>query len=228
MELILLNVYEFASMVIPAFIVLLIYKYITKLEPAWNAKDWALMLALTLELAGILYMTGTPSLYDVIRYGGEIRLDRVSLIPFSDIGESLGQYILNAILFIPLGFLLPCIWKSYQKLTRTAAFCFAFSLCVELLQLFNFRATDIDDLLMNTIGGIIGFGLYLVFAKVFSYSSARNASKVKIHGATRNFTFKSVKDASEAFVPVLIALAVVFGKFLLVDEMGLASFLFGF
>lgn len=35
-----------------------------------------------------------------------------------------------------------------------------FSLIIEISQLFNFRTTDINDLMMNTLGTAVGYGLY--------------------------------------------------------------------
>lgn len=39
---------------------------------------------------------------------------------------------------------------------------------IELLQLFNRRATDIDDLLMNTLGAFVGFLIWLLYRKLFN------------------------------------------------------------
>ncbi|MFQ7854068.1 MAG: VanZ family protein [Flavonifractor plautii] len=41
---------------------------------------------------------------------------------------------------------------------------FCTSFCVEFLQLFVGRATDIDDLILNTLGGCLGGLLCLIFA----------------------------------------------------------------
>lgn len=41
-----------------------------------------------------------------------------------------------------------------------------FSLFIELIQLFSFRATDIDDLLMNTLGTWVGYLLFKVILKI--------------------------------------------------------------
>ncbi len=85
----------------------------------------------------------------------------VNLIPFADILNSPSEYIknslLNIILFIPAGMFLPLLWKEFQDLKKTAAFGFCLSLVIELLQIFTFRLTDIDDLITNTLGSMIGY-----------------------------------------------------------------------
>ena len=65
--------------------------------------------------------------------------------------------ILNAVMFTPLGFLLPACFERYRNWGRTLAAGFLTSLTVELIQLFTFRATDVDDLIMNTLGTILGY-----------------------------------------------------------------------
>jgi len=86
--------------------------------------------------------------------------DEINLIPFYWITEGIRPYIENILLFIPLGFTLPFIWKKYEVLWKTALSGMMFSLIIELSQLFNRRVTDIDDLLMNTLGAIIGWVIF--------------------------------------------------------------------
>ena len=87
--------------------------------------------------------------------------DEINLIPFRWITEGVRPYIENILLFIPLGFMLPCIWGKYEVLRKTALSGITFSLIIELCQLFSIgRVTDIDDLLMNTLGALIGWVIF--------------------------------------------------------------------
>jgi glycopeptide antibiotics resistance protein len=86
--------------------------------------------------------------------------DEMNLIPFLWITQGVRPYLENIVLFIPLGFMLPSLWKKYEALWKTALFGFIFSLIIELSQLFNNRVTDIDDLLMNTLGAFIGWAIF--------------------------------------------------------------------
>jgi len=102
-------------------------------------------------LAGMLSVTGIPSvLYSRVYIN-------LNLIPFRDITFNLVQYIENIILFIPFGLFLPLLWKKFENPYITWTSGLLLSLAIEVSQLFNHRATDIDDLLMNTLGTMIGY-----------------------------------------------------------------------
>lgn len=104
-------------------------------------------------------IVGIPTLRECMRLAGlgeSFFHPNVNLIPFHD-GFSLG-FILNIFLFIPLGFLCPLISKCYQSVKNTFLIGFGLSFSIEIVQLFTlYRATDIDDLLTNTVGALIGY-----------------------------------------------------------------------
>ena len=127
-------------------------------------------------LTVVLSFTGIPSIRDIVHNsfgiitpkGLNIPPDEINLILFFWITEGVRPYIENILLFIPFGFLLSCIWKKYDVLWKTALSGFAFSLMIELSQLFNRRVTDIDDLLMNTLGALIGWIIFRLLKKHLS------------------------------------------------------------
>jgi glycopeptide antibiotics resistance protein len=82
---------------------------------------------------------------------------------FSGRGDAVRQIILNIIMMMPFGFLLPLVKK--QSLLSCLFWTFLFSLGIELTQpLVNgIRAADITDLITNTMGGLWGYLLHLVF-----------------------------------------------------------------
>ena len=98
----------------------------------------------------------------------------ISLIPFSDETHWLGvQRVLNAVMFAPFGFLLPVLWRGCRKWSVTTLAGFLLSLTIEILQMFCFRATDVDDLLMNTLGAGFGyFAAWLFFHKKWARNPA--------------------------------------------------------
>ena len=104
----------------------------------------------------------------------------ISLIPFSDETHWLGvQRVLNAVMFAPLGFLLPVLWRGCRKWSVTTLAGFLLSLTIEILQMFCFRATDVDDLLMNTLGAFLGYCLaWLFFHKKWAREPAPGTFKV--------------------------------------------------
>ena len=64
----------------------------------------------------------------------------------------------NIIAFIPIGILIPMIYK--RKLFEVLLFGFLTSFTIETVQLLLVRATDVDDIMLNVIGTFIG---YLIF-----------------------------------------------------------------
>ncbi len=83
----------------------------------------------------------------------------INLIPFAD-GFSL-SFVLNVFLFLPLGFLCPVISERYQRIKNIFFTGLGLSLTIEIVQLFTlYRATDIDDLITNTVGALVGYGCF--------------------------------------------------------------------
>lgn len=81
------------------------------------------------------------------------------------------HFYLNAVMFLPLGFLLPFLWERFRRFPRTAVFGIALSVLIELAQMFCGRTTDIDDVLMNGLGTLVGYGLLALFALLFPQGS---------------------------------------------------------
>lgn len=74
--------------------------------------------------------------------------------------------VINILIFVPLGYLLPLIWKWVDRWWKVIIMGFAVSLGIELLQLVTkLGMYDIDDLINNTIGSVIGWGCYLRWLK---------------------------------------------------------------
>ncbi|ELC8441923.1 VanZ family protein [Clostridium perfringens] len=101
----------------------------------------------------------------------------INLIPFNDIME--GNYnqldvIGNIILFVPLGIYVSMFFKK-AKICKNIGVIALTSLVFEVSQyIFAIGASDITDIITNTVGGIIGIGLYFIIKKIF-----REDSKVK-------------------------------------------------
>ena len=113
---------------------------------------------------------GIGTLWDLMYY--KKMKGEINFVPFSSVGAT--TYILNIIMFMPLGFLLPLIWSNFRNIKKVVALGFAFSLCIEICQLFCSRITDIDDLTMNTLGTIVGFFIWVLFHKIFKNSGEKS------------------------------------------------------
>ena len=68
----------------------------------------------------------------------------------------------NVLIFLPFGFFMAMASK-YRSFLSTVIYSFALSLTIELSQLFmKVGCFDVDDLLLNTIGGMLGFITFLM------------------------------------------------------------------
>jgi len=80
------------------------------------------------------------------------------------IGNSCG----NIILFVPIGFLAPAV-TGWKKMWKTVVAGISFSLFIESIQLITSKGCfDLDDVLLNGLGTVLGFGLYCVAKKLFT------------------------------------------------------------
>ena len=87
----------------------------------------------------------------------------LNLIPFA--WAQKGEVISNIIAFIPFGVMFGVNFKETAFRYKIAVI-FAFSLAVEIIQyVLAIGATDITDLIMNTLGGFIGLALYDLASK---------------------------------------------------------------
>ena len=81
--------------------------------------------------------------------------------------EMLINVIGNTTMFIPLGIVWPFVYQELNTPGKALAAGAGFSLCIEILQLpFYDRVTDIDDLILNTLGYAVGYGIYLLVKRL--------------------------------------------------------------
>lgn len=193
-------------------------------------------LVFALYLCAVLHVTGTGTAYDAARsLEGFAPLHHVNLVPFSDGAGSLEGFALNVVLFAPLGFALALLWPKAGRALPVAAWGLVLSLAIEPSQLLNNRATDVDDLLANTLGAVLGLFLLKLWRAVRGRISARGtASPAADRREAGSFEqlrpVFSMPERSWAALcePTLYAAAVFAGRFLLFNEMGIAGLLYGF
>ena len=103
----------------------------------------------------------------------------INLIPFKVIKETytavftdgyieyfLINFVGNVVMFMPIGFCVPLLWRKmrFKQVVVTGALA---SLLIEVCQLPQARGTDIDDVWINTVGCMLGFAIFLAFKKLF-------------------------------------------------------------
>jgi glycopeptide antibiotics resistance protein len=87
----------------------------------------------------------------------------VYLFDYPDPREILLNIIGNTAMFIPLGIVWPCVFKQLDTHKKVIAAGVGYSLLIEIFQLpFFDRVSDIDDLLLNSLGFLMGYGIYLL------------------------------------------------------------------
>jgi len=102
---------------------------------------------------------------------------RMNLVPFKTISpylRSLGpgnahafiNLAGNVVMFVPLGFFLPCIFHRLRSFWKTVASAFIIIAAIELIQYFSgLGSLDIDDLILNLPGALIGYLIYRLIQK---------------------------------------------------------------
>ena len=144
--------------------------------------SWILIWALVFKLGSELLLVGNYTNLKDMTIEERILWD---LIPFNYRGE--GEYklklildtVLNCFVFAPLGVTLCYVFKKVN-VWRNVAICLAFSVGVELLQLATILGNPAtEDLITNTVGCFIGFGLYhLIFKRISVKNSVRTLAVV--------------------------------------------------
>ena len=101
---------------------------------------------------------------------------------FKDDGMRFALYnvIGNIILFMPLGFFIPLLFNKKNKISYIVAYGAIISTAIEVIQLQQtYNITDIDDIIFNTLGAILG---YLVFNVLYKFmEKTKYSRKLKIN-----------------------------------------------
>ena len=134
---------------------------------------------LMIMIAGVLFTVYFAVLFYFLFFSEKMgrtyseRAYHYNLVPLKEImrfiryRKVLGTYAVvlnlvgNIIAFMPFGTFLPIYYERCRKLRYTVLYSFELSLVVEILQLvFKVGSLDVDDLILNTIGGLFGFLVY--------------------------------------------------------------------
>lgn len=74
------------------------------------------------------------------------------------------NFLGNVLMFVPIGFFLPLLWSVSGKKVVLMGGCI--SLFIEITQLLLPRGTDVDDLILNTAGTVLGLLLYKLLSLI--------------------------------------------------------------
>ncbi len=173
---------DFTSVVPPVLLAAVIYVLVRRLwlnKRGLSRNGWgneAARLLLVCWLAGLLALVWTPGnfwikLQNCLFHGIPLELGEwfctggfsfsvsfPGLVAGALSGGS-WQVLGNVLLYVPLGLLLPLVWKS-AGWGRTAAVGLALSLVTELVQPVVGRSFDVDDVIANALGTLMVFRLF--------------------------------------------------------------------
>ena len=102
--------------------------------------------------------------------------EKINLIPFHTIrgffcpfeaDAFMVNIVGNIVMFMPWGFGLVFLWQKNQSSGRALLLCFVLTALIETGQLFIDRSVDVDDLILNFVGGGAGAALWAGLAKRF-------------------------------------------------------------
>ena len=169
MRYILSFIYDMFPYILISIPIIIIVRFIIyKKENKFNLKREILLFIFIIYMVGLLSQT--------LKTGNK---HEINIIPFKIIYDSykelldgniyylLISFLANIIIFIPIGILLPILYNLKDKHIILIGFCI--SLFIEIIQFFLNRTTDIDDLILNTFGVVIGLIISKKIKKVIDF-----------------------------------------------------------
>jgi Glycopeptide antibiotics resistance protein len=144
---------------------------------------WGLFVLYLLVLVNVIILKDGKALL-MAEAGKQIpfsqKITQINLIPFVNTiipyleGQQSTRIVMenllgNILAFSPLGFFLPLLFKSCNRLKVTFLLSLGVSLLIEIVQLLFYLGTcDIDDLILNVVGSLLGYGVYRSFKNLYN------------------------------------------------------------
>ncbi|MDN3436537.1 VanZ family protein [Planococcus sp. APC 3900] len=167
-----------SSILLPLFLIFLVYLLVSTFfkRNYYGMGQFTLVLSFAIYLLSMLHLVIFPIEVNL----GEYRnltpwYKAANFIPILTIDVK--TFVLNVIMLVPFGMYLPFLNRKIQSIKQAARLGFYVSLSFELTQLVirillgSGRSTDINDLIANTLGAVIGF---LLIRKVSKISLAQS------------------------------------------------------
>jgi glycopeptide antibiotics resistance protein len=138
---------------------------------------WFLFVLYLVVLVNVIILKGGTALTRS-SYRREVSLSQkisgINIVPLRTIIPYLGgepsidiameNLLGNIFAFSPLGLLLPLLFKNCNKIKNTLLISIGISLFIEIIQVvFYLGSCDIDDLILNVLGSLLGFAIYCLF-----------------------------------------------------------------
>lgn len=145
---------------------LTIFLVIVIIMRIFNLKNTSKKFILHEEILLIAFITYILLLFELVT-SRDVYIGGTNLIPFKEmlrypVGSEnfYRQVVGNIILFMPFGFF-ATYYTKVNKIRNISLITFLVSLTIEVVQKFIGRSFDIDDIILNVIGGVVGFLIYV-------------------------------------------------------------------
>lgn len=157
-----ISMFTYMIFALPIYIAIRYNRYVKTKK--FDKKKEILLLIFTMFMVGLASITIVPK-FDA---NGNLIVskDRLNFIPFKIVYDSIVElnkgnlyylfisFLGNIVMFIPIGFFIKKIYNLDTK--KIVKIGFLISLSIEIIQIFTGRQTDIDDLILNTLGTYLG------------------------------------------------------------------------
>lgn len=149
----------------------------------WTKAGWLMFYLYIILLSYFLFFSeryGRDLISEDYRYNLELLKEIRRFIRYREVigFESFAVNILgNVLAFMPFGFLLPLLKKKYRSFLYVTFLSILISLVIEAAQmLLRVGIFDVDDILMNSLGGMMGYLFYAVGHRI-AHKVFRNGGK---------------------------------------------------
>lgn len=159
----------------PVFLVGLLWlvRWVTRQERKVKVMQLAVLLSFGIYLLCVIHFVFFPIDVNIGQYANQTPwFQTINFIPILTI--DITTFLLNIIMLIPFGMYIPFLNKHVDSVKQVAKLGLMMSLSLEIFQLLirvtlgSGRSTDINDLLANTVGTVIGFFIIKVLWKTES------------------------------------------------------------
>lgn len=125
------------------------------------------------ELLNLLFIIYILCLFQVVTIQ-DVSFGGANIIPFKEIFRyDVGSYLFyknilgNVLLFLPFG-IMACYILKIKRVSTMIILSLISSFSIEITQLYIGRVFDVDDVILNVLGSVIGFYLFKLLEKIFN------------------------------------------------------------
>lgn len=134
--------------------------------------DILLFIIYCLFLIYILFLRRSKNIsvkYNIVPFKTYIEYFTKIINSSIDIKTAILNFIANIFLFVPMGYFLPKIFKKVNSFNKTTIISMLIIILIEVMQyITKLGIADIDDVILNTIGAMIGYKIQVELKSNFT------------------------------------------------------------